>query len=113
MEPKATFLRWRLFTSSLGAADLITTNLIGLKQVLERDFGVPPEKVEEFSWGINLDTFVRRPEIEQKKFRDEWAIPEQTPILLSPRYLGKWWGIETIVEAIPSVLKKAPAIPFS
>lgn len=102
---KSMFARY-LVKKALRGVDVISTNAPGLEQFLEREYKIDPHKVDCFSWGIDLEIF--HPEItdEARLLAKRYNISETARVILSPRKMKPYWGIGTIAEAVPELVRR-------
>jgi len=101
-----------LVTSGLRAATRITTNYPGLGHYLKTEFGIPEEKSKGFSWGIDLNIFHPYKKNEAQMIRNELAIPQDAPIVISNRTLAEYWGGRDIINALPLIAGEVPEAHF-
>lgn len=103
--------RW-LVTHALNHVEAVTTNMPNLAEYLVPEFGVDPERVRPFSWGVELDIFHTGYESEVAALRKRLDIPDDALVICSPRSCRPYWGAEHIVDAIPRVLAEVPRAWF-
>jgi len=101
-----------LVKSGLKAASVVSTNHPTLGDYLDRTFNIPKEKVQCFSWGIDLKIFHPHKQREAGEMRKYLKIPEQAPVVMSNRSLSEYWGTREIISAIPPVIKEVPDAHF-
>ena len=87
-----------LVRQGLEAADMVATNAPGLEEHWARLSGLPRERFQLFSWGVNTTCFRPRPEAERRAVRGELGLPPGAPLVLSPRLAKRNYRIEKIVE---------------
>lgn len=102
----------QLVTFALNNVERIVGNFPEMPEHLQKNFGVPPEKVTAFPWGVNLKVFCRQEDDDNEKLRAELGIPPKAQIILSPRNFAPYWGIETIVQSIPHIVKENRNVYF-
>ncbi|MCK4718474.1 MAG: glycosyltransferase family 4 protein, partial [Thermoplasmata archaeon] len=84
-----------------------TTALVAHTQdVISKEFGVPPEKIPAFPWGVDLDLFHKGYEKEVAALRKELGIPSGNKIILSSRHMDPYYNIENIIKACAIAMKK-------
>lgn len=93
---------------ALRGVDRITTNDDTLPDYLSKRFGIPAERVEPFSWGVDLKVFRSGLDGEGAVWRERLKIPNGAPVILSPRNLDPYWGAETVIESLPQILRDSP-----
>jgi L-malate glycosyltransferase len=103
------FTGW-MIRHALHRADRITCNDESIAPYLHDRFGVPPEKIRPFSWGIDLETFTARDDDGVAALSSRLGIPSDAPVLFSPRKWGPVWGAGRIAQALPEVLRELPAL---
>lgn len=111
-EPERSPLARFLVGHALSHVEAITTNMPNLAEFLVPRFGVAPERVRAFSWGVDRGIFHPGHEAEARRLREAWRIPEDAIVFLSPRHVEQYWGAVEIAEAIPRVLAKQPRAFF-
>lgn len=88
--------------------DRITCNDESIVPFLSETYGVAPEKIVPFSWGIDLDVFSKVDAGEARRLRSELAIEAEARVIFSPRKWGRLWGSDTLAEALPEVMAASP-----
>jgi len=109
-DPKRSRIARFLVTRALRSANIITTNFLELKNRLTQDFNIPESKIRPFSWGVNPDIFHPGYTEETRRLKQEINIPENARIILSPRMMKPYWGIDVIAKALPQVMRKVPDV---
>jgi len=97
---------------ALQHADVITTQTKSMMQFLTQEFLVPPEKIRQIPWGVDLNVFYKGYDNECRKLRKELGILNDAPIILSPRQMNPLYQIDKIINAMPGVIKKFPQTTF-
>ncbi len=103
--------KW-ILTRSLRGADRITANDESLPQFLNILYGILPEKVQAFSWGVDLSVFRSDYKMQAARWRERLKIPRDSPVIFSPRRFDRYWGAEILIEAIPEILRLHPQAVF-
>ena len=86
-------------------ADLITTDAEHVKELLIRQFGVDSGRVSLINFGTNVSEFsAERRDI---TIRKEWGILNSA-VIISSRRLHPIYDVESLINAMPEVLKKVP-----
>ncbi|MCX7016297.1 MAG: glycosyltransferase family 4 protein [Candidatus Sumerlaeota bacterium] len=98
-----------LVARAMKGAWAISTNAPGLETYLEREYGVPREKVDCFSWGVDLRTFHPGLEEEAAAFGKRHEIPAGARVILSPRMMKPYWGVGLIAEALRAIVERLGA----
>jgi len=106
---KGPLWKW-IVTRALRGVDLITTNDDSMQDYLNREFGIAREKVQPFSWGVDLSIFNPDHGDAADDLRGELGIGERDPVVFSPRKFHPYWGAEIIVQAIPKILARRPSL---
>lgn len=100
----------RLFARyALGRARLVTGISNDLVRALVRA-GAPNERTIPFNWGVDLQRF--NPSRPRADARRGLGLPEDAPVVLSVRNLGDPCNVETLVQAIPEVVRRMPQTLF-
>lgn len=89
-------------------ADLITCDSMDMRAaILRRNGGQAP--VEVVQWGV--DTRLFRPDLEVGELRTTLGLGDG-PVVFNPRQLDPVYNPETVLQAIPAVLKEVPEARF-
>lgn len=105
---KSKILKW-LVKFALNKADLITCDAEHMKRAMVK-LGADPSKIEIVHFGTDTKKFVPGPK-DQDVVQKLGA--EDAPIVISSRSLDPVYDIETLVRAVPLVLKKVPKAIFA
>lgn len=97
-----------LIKFALKRADLITCNGELLKDEMIR-MGIIPQKIRFVYWGIDIKKFVPKPK--DTELRAALGIFE-SPMIISLRNLEPLYSIETLIQAVPLVLKDFSGAKF-
>jgi len=90
-------------------ADIITVDSKSLKKEVIK-LGVPPEKIKLILHGVSVNEF--NPNKKSPEFRKILGIPPHTSIILSTRNLEPVYNVETLLKAIPHVIKFRSNVHF-
>ncbi len=93
---------------SLKRVDRITCNDESIAPLLENQYGIEPDKIVPFSWGIDLHVFSKANAASIAERRQELGIESANPVILSPRKWGRLWGSDSITRALPRALTSVP-----
>jgi len=93
---------------ALKRADLITCNGINLKEALIK-LGDDSQKIKIVYHGVDIKEF--NPKQKDKKLREKLKIFD-SPTVISIRGLEPIYDVESLIEAIPLVLKRVPDAKF-
>lgn len=104
--PKQSAFARHLVKKALRNVGAISTNAPGLEEFLQAEYGVDPSRVDCFSWGADLGVFQPCTEEEARAFGKRFNIPETARVVLSPRRMKPYWGIEIIAEAVPEIVRR-------
>lgn len=100
----------RLLTPyALRHADLITADAPDVADICRR-LSRPTARLEMITFGADLHRF--RPDVPVGPFRERLGIPAGVPVVLSPRIFAPVYNIDTIIEAIPAVVRQFPDVVF-
>jgi len=105
--PKSRVVR-SLIRFALSKADLITCDAEHMKKAMVK-LGVDPSKIEIIHFGIDIKKFAPGPEDQDVVRR---LGTKDAPVVISLRSLDPLHDIETLVRAVPLVLKKVPKAIF-
>jgi glycosyltransferase involved in cell wall biosynthesis len=102
------FLTKPLIKLALRKADLITCDAEHMKEAMIK-LGAKPEKIKIIYFGVDTKKFCPGP-------KDEELIRklgiEDCPVVISLRNLEPIYDVETLIRAIPLVLKEIPSVKF-
>lgn len=102
-------IRRRLLVArALQGADLITCDGESLK-VAMTDLGADSQKIRIITHGVDTRKF--KPDSKSSHLEQELFIPNQ-PIVISTRQLKPPYNVETLIRAVPLVLKEIPSVVF-
>jgi glycosyltransferase involved in cell wall biosynthesis len=93
---------------ALKRVDRITCNDESIGPFLKKAYGIAPEKIAPFSWGIDLRVFSKADAAAVEEGRKALGIEPGDRVILSPRKWGHQWGADRIVRALPRVLAAVP-----
>ena len=110
--PKESRIRRYGVSYALKRADCVTTTAKFMKGYLVKTFGLPQNKIVRIPWGIDLKVFHRGYEKEVRTLKRALGIKADAPVVLSNRHMNPIYEIESIVDAIPYVLKLHPDATF-
>lgn len=108
---KSLIYKWRVKTICR-KADAVTAETQMVAFELHENFKVPMEKIKVFPWGIDLGIFCKGYAKKIEQVRSKLKLNKSTRIVFSPRSVKPIYGINTIVDSIPCVLKKFPDTVF-
>lgn len=97
-----------LVTHALQNADLITCDGESLKEAMVK-LGAVPQKIQVVTHGVDTRKF--KPECKNSYLLQELSIPN-LPIVISTRQLKQLYCVETLIKAIPLVLKEIQSVIF-
>jgi len=90
-------------------ADIVTADSRSLmKEII--NLGVPVEKIKFVSHGVSLKEF--NPNKKSSLFKKTLKIPPTCQVVTSTRNLEKVYDVETLIKAIPNVIKTKPNVHF-
>jgi len=111
-DPQASNRTKRLVSFALKRAEMTTTTAEFMKGHLMKSFDLNESKILRIPWGIDLNIFHRGYEKETKALKEELGIESIAPIILSNRSMHPNYEVESIIEAIPSILVSDPKTRF-
>jgi glycosyltransferase involved in cell wall biosynthesis len=91
--------RGPLIRAAAAAADVITTNAPGLEDHWSRLLGVPADRFDFFSWGVDTARFRPAPPDTVAAMRARLGIPAGVRVVLSPRLAEPYYHIGALLEA--------------
>ncbi|MHA1835058.1 MAG: glycosyltransferase family 4 protein [Candidatus Baldrarchaeia archaeon] len=108
------FLPFRAMAKySLKKADLVVLDsYVQLRACIR--LGCNKEKIVRLPWfdSMELEKLVKNVVVEKNKFRKKLAWNDEDPVIICTRRHEKIYNIETIIQAIPEVLKEVPNARF-
>jgi phosphatidyl-myo-inositol dimannoside synthase len=102
-------LKWMTKRALRGAAGLVA-NSQNTRTLLTRDWGVPAERVHVLHPGVDTTKFVPAEQIVEVRKRLGW---ENRRVILTVGALQKRKGQDTLIQALPLLLKKFPELLYS
>lgn len=93
---------------ALKQADLITADSADLREATIK-LGAPSDNNYVIEWGVDLSQF--NPQVDSSGIKEKLNLGD-SPVVLSARSFKPFYNIDTIVQAIPYVLKKVPETKF-
>jgi len=93
----------------LKKADLITCDAEHMKGAIV-EFGVSSDKVKIINFGIDTKKFI--PGSSDKNFRKKIGFSDKDKIVISLRSLEPVYNIETLISAVPKIVKEIPTVKF-
>jgi glycosyltransferase involved in cell wall biosynthesis len=106
--PKKSKLIKLLVKITFKRADLVTTDGIHLIELLKK-LGVDPDKLHIVNFGVDVELFKPVPKNENLAKR---LGVKDCPVIISLRNLKQIYDIETLIHAVPHILKHIPAAKF-
>jgi len=101
---------WKFIAKyALGKADLVVCRSPMLKEEISK-LGVDPSKIKIILIGVDTDEF--HPLSRDAKLRENLGIAASQPVVISTRSLYPVYNVETLVKAIPLILKEIPEAKF-
>lgn len=108
---KSLIYRWRVKTTCR-KADAVTAETEMMADELKNNFEVPAKKIKVFPWGIDIKMFGKGYDKQINKERKKLKLDGKAPVIFSPRSIKPVYGINTIVDSIPAVVKEFPGAMF-
>jgi len=108
IESKESKIFYEIAKYTLKKADgVIVDSDVQKKEIIR--MGYDSKKIWKFPWGIDLDMF--NPKINSSRVKKElhW---ENNRIIISTRKLNPIYGVENLIMAIPTIIKKNPDARF-
>jgi glycosyltransferase involved in cell wall biosynthesis len=108
VDAKNSIIKRYFVNYTLKKADMITCDAEHMKEAI-KSYGIPTEKVNIIFFGIDTRKF--KPEEKNKELRAKLEIGG-SPAIISLRNLEPLYNVESLIEAIPLVLKEIPDAKF-
>ncbi len=105
---RASIVKRPLLKFILHRADLITCDAEHMRHAMEK-LGLSSEKIERINFGIETDKFFRQDS--DRKVREKYDLGDD-PSVISLRNLEPIYDVETLMRAIPEILKNIPKAKF-
>ncbi len=97
---------------SLRAADLVVpSSATGARHISER-FGVPAERVQAVSWGVDRERFKRADAARRRAVCERWGIDPGATVFLNARRFHPVWGGPAVLEAFMRLASEYPSAHF-
>lgn len=96
---ETTSLASLLMTHTLRNVDLLVPGSIAAAEHIRHRFGVPPERIEPITWGVDLRMFSRADEDARSQICARYGIPKGDLIVMNVRRFVPLWGAEVALEA--------------
>ena len=112
VQTESSMIRWikkLIKTYVVQKADVVTADAQSLMKEIMR-LGAPLGKVKVISHGVSLKEF--NPNKKSSLFRKTLKIPPASKVVISTRNLEKVYDVETLIKAIPSVIKAKSNVHF-
>lgn len=110
--PKASRIRRYANAYALRRADCILTTAEFMKEYLVKNFRLSEDKIMRIPWGTDLEIFHRGYEEEVRTVKRDLGIKADSPVIISNRHMDPKYEHESIIDAIPYVLKSHPDAIF-
>ena len=107
--PKEYWLARQIVKYVLKKADLITCDAEHMKKAMI-DLGAESSKIEIINFGIDTKKFIPGPKNDGSK--NEIGFSGRSKIVISLRSLEQIYNIETLISAIPEIIKNVPDTKF-
>ena len=92
----------------LKRADLVTCDAEHIQEPL-RQMGLVPQKIKLIYFGTDTRKF--RPEPRDKSLREELKVYD-SPVIISLRRLEPLYDVQSLIQAVPAVLREVPQAKF-
>lgn len=106
--PQKSKMSRRLIQYVLKRADLIAGDAEHIRKPLAK-LGADPQKIRVIYWGVEIQKF--NPEQKDERLREELGI-FNSPTIISLRRFEPIYDVETLINAVPLVLKEVPEAKF-
>ena len=94
---------------SFNQAQAIVAVTDGIKNELQRNYRIPPEKINVIANGANIDIF--KP-MDQREAKEELGLNIKNKYVCFVGNLAPWQGVEYLIKAAPIVLEEVPEARF-
>jgi glycosyltransferase involved in cell wall biosynthesis len=108
IEPKRSMIKRYFVKYALKKADVITCDAEHVKEAMAR-LGIEPEEISLIRFGIDTQKF--RPGERSEELLTKLGL-DGSPAVISLRNLEPLYDVESLVRAVPLVLKEAPETKF-
>jgi glycosyltransferase involved in cell wall biosynthesis len=108
IEPKKSMIKRYFVKYALKKADVITCDAEHMKEAI-KNLGADPERIRLINFGIDTRKF--RPGHRSKELRTKLGL-NCSPTVISLRKLDPLWDVESLIRALPLVLKEVPETKF-
>lgn len=88
-----------------GRANAVIVVTPELKELIQRNYGVDPEKITVIQNGANIDLF--RP-MDQMKMREKLGLKQDIAYICFVGLLRRWQGVEYLIRSLPLILDQHP-----
>lgn len=112
VEPQVARIKRFFAEYAIKHADIVAVPSEDMSNFVKNKYKFESRKVQWFPWGIDLGIFHIGYEIEVANIKKNLNIPEDHFIILSPRNMGKLYGIESILRSIPHIVKQYKKVCF-
>jgi glycosyltransferase involved in cell wall biosynthesis len=96
---ETTSLASLVVTHALRNVDLLVPGSIAAAEHIQHRFGVPQERIEPITWGVDLRMFSRADEDARSRILARYGIPPGALIVMNVRRFLPLWGAEIALEA--------------
>lgn len=93
----------------LRQADVITTDGEALAEIVRARYPSVREKVVGVRWGICLADYAAPPEV-RAAARPRWHLPDEAPVVVSPRGIARVYQPEVVLPALRRLLEDHPDV---
>lgn len=97
---------------SLRTVDLVVPSSTTAARHICKRFGVPSERVQPLSWGVDRKTFRRAGDSDRRSICARWNIDPAATIILNPRRFRPDWGAFVALEAFMQIAAEEPLTHF-
>ena len=108
IDPKGSILKRQITKYVLKKTDLITCDAEHMKKAMF-ELGADHQKIYIIYFGIDTKKF--SPQESSEKIREAFDMPN-SPVIISLRTLEPIYDVESLITAIPQVLKESPEAKF-
>jgi L-malate glycosyltransferase len=105
---KSKLIRWKA-TFALKRADIITCDAEHMADRMS-EMGIAREKIRIVHFGVDTQKFSARQTAAEVK--EKLELPSESPIVISLRSLYPIYDLESLIKAVPLVLRKVPETKF-
>ncbi|MGD1098454.1 MAG: glycosyltransferase, partial [Bryobacteraceae bacterium] len=99
---------YEMVRRALTSVDLVLAGGEAGARYLVREYGVSPDRIHTFSWGIDTALFRKASPEERQTFCRRESLPPQVKIVVNARRFHPRWGCDIALEVFRQLVKEDP-----